>query len=586
MDALKAQVRKLMEDNRLDEAMALCTRLCSQEPNDVDAWQALSTIHGRMGHFEAVEKISRIAISIRPDYAEAHNNLGKALLMKGHQDEAFASFQQAIKFDSNLTDGYFNAANILKDGDKDEEALYYYHQAIKTDPENAGAYHNLGVLYIKLDRTDDALLSFNEALRLSHNPKTLFNIATCLRQLGRFEESIDYYEKVIALDPDKDSAIACIASVLNKLGKYNDSYECLKPYIDKGTDSPEIAVSFAEICNHVNRCDDAIELAERILNQQAQTQVHGIRKELYFALGNLYDTAGQYKQAFKHYQQGNELVAGVKFDPLQHRNTIDRLIDTFSEEFIKNCPVSTIRSDRPIFIVGMPRSGTTLVEQILSCHPDIYGGGELGAINNITNLLPSVLSTSELYPECVKALTVEECDHLGDEYLNVLRGLSKDAAKVIDKMPSNFLHLGLINMLFPDARIIHCVRDPFDTCLSCYFQNFEYKIAYSYSYNLEHLGIYHKEYQRLMKHWLAVLPLKIMEVHYEQLVSNQKNVSRDMIKFCGVEWDERCLRFYESKRVANTLSINQVRERMYNSSVARWKHYDRYLAPLKAALFG
>ena len=203
-------------------------------------------------------------------------------------------------------------------------------------------------------------------------------------------------------------------------------------------------------------------------------------------------------------------------------------------------------------------------------------------ITRIVTDLPSTLGGQASYPTCLSALTQIQCDHLAQGYLEHLASLSPDAERVTDKMPNNFLHLGLINLLFPEARVIHCVREPRDTCLSCYFQNFGPGL--SFSHDLASLGAYYRQYQRLMRHWASVLDIAMMEVGYEELVADQEGVSREMIEFCGLDWDERCLRFHDAKRVVVTASYDQVRQPLYQQSVERWRNYERHLSPLIEAL--
>jgi hypothetical protein len=235
-----------------------------------------------------------------------------------------------------------------------------------------------------------------------------------------------------------------------------------------------------------------------------------------------------------------------------------------------------------VFIVGMVRSGTSLVEQILSSHPDVHGAGELPDIIQITNGLQDFLGASAPYPECLSLLKQEHLDALAQHYLEHLKQISPDARRVVDKMPGNFMHLGLIEMLFPEARVIHCMRDPVDTCLSAYFQDFSR--SHPYAYDLSNLGAFYRAYLKVMAHWRKILRLPLFELQYEDLIANQEQVSRALIEFCGLEWDDRCLQFHETQRFVGTASYDQVNRPLYKQSVARWKRYERHLGPLLAAL--
>jgi len=245
-------------------------------------------------------------------------------------------------------------------------------------------------------------------------------------------------------------------------------------------------------------------------------------------------------------------------------------------------PRASVRSDRPVFIVGMPRSGTSLIEQILASHPQVFGAGELTDIVRLPLSLHTMLGTERKYPQCLSLLTQDRIDTFAQHYLDKLASLSPDASRVIDKMPGNFMHLGFIELLFPDARIIHCMRDPLDTCLSCYFQDFSR--SHPYSYDLENLGAFYNEYRKIMQHWRSVLSIPMYEIQYEELVADQEMKSRELVEFCGLEWDERCLNFHETKRYVGTASYDQVRQPMYKKSAGRWKNYENRIDVLKKSL--
>ena len=230
----------------------------------------------------------------------------------------------------------------------------------------------------------------------------------------------------------------------------------------------------------------------------------------------------------------------------------------------------------------MPRSGTTLIEQILASHPEVYGAGELGLIISATDSLPSRLGSMLVYPECMASIDQRHLDQIADQYLRQISALSSNAARITDKMPHNFLHLGFIELLFPNARVIHCVREPLDTCLSCYFTDFGDKHAFSR--NLSDLGRYYRQYQRLMKHWRKVLNIPIIDISYEALVEDQIALSQKMIEFCDLDWDDQCIDFYQTDRVVTTASYDQVRQPLYKTSVQRWKNYQEFIDPLMEEL--
>jgi hypothetical protein len=344
---------------------------------------------------------------------------------------------------------------------------------------------------------------------------------------------------------------------------------------------PAVVMILAKTCSRFGACDLALERIEQ-LTSSTNTPPQ-VRQALHFAAGEFLDRQEKYDAAFEHFHRANAL-SGLRFDASAHAAHIDGLIRAYSAEAMKALPRATHGSQRPVFIVGMPRSGTSLVEQILSSHPAVFGAGELNDVNALAAQLPEHLHTRQPYPACLGELTGARLDTLAAGYLRRLQDLDAQASRVTDKMPHNYLHLGLINLLFPEARVIHCTRDPRDTCLSIYFQSFS--PAHSYATNLANLGFYFREYLRLMEHWRRVLEVRMMEVNYEELVADVEGVSRRMVAFCGLDWDPACLEFQASGRRVSTASYEQVRQPVYTRSAGRWRHYARHLEPLFQALDG
>ena len=282
---------------------------------------------------------------------------------------------------------------------------------------------------------------------------------------------------------------------------------------------------------------------------------------------------------------GNGLYRRAAYDPAAFEHLTGPQIDYFTRERVRAMPKATLRSDKPVFIVGMPRSGTSLVEQILASHPAVHGAGELDFIHHIwVGMLGMLGSNFGKYPKCLDNLTTEQVDGMADVYLSPLVAMKPDAVRITDKMPLNFLHLGLIASLFPSARIIHCRRDPMDTCLSCFMTHFNY--PQPFQHDLEHLGHFYRLYEKLMGHWKTVIDLPMLEVSYEEVVADPEAQSRRMVEFLGLPWNDDCLKFHQTKRPCATASVMQVRRPVYGSSVGRWRHYEKHLGPLKSALWG
>ena len=302
-----------------------------------------------------------------------------------------------------------------------------------------------------------------------------------------------------------------------------------------------------------------------------------------FSLGKIHDRMKQYDKAFACMKEANELKP-YKYDHQHFIEYIDRLTAPKVTDLLRRKSVLADYqpSVRPVFIVGMPRSGTSLVEQIITSHAQVFGGGERQEIPSLTQKLPYMPGVSGEYPECLDSLTPELAGQMLNAYDQFAQGLPPGTTVLTDKMPENFQHLVFIRMLFPDARIIHCVRNAMDTCLSIYAQQFTG--YHDYAYDLTDLGQHYREYKRLMQHYCDVVKLPILEVQYEELVNDTETWSRRMIDHCGLEWDDACLRYYESDRIMRTASYQQVKQPIYTSSVERWKNYEKHLQPLIDAL--
>lgn len=545
----------------------------------------LATALQKQGRLDEALIEHRATVRLVPTLAEAHFNLGNVLKELGQLPEAEAAYREALRLNPSLAEACDGLGSVLRLQKRFEESLNAHREAIRLKPDFAVGYFNMGAVLENMGWFPNALSAYAEAIRLKPDYiNALIVRAILLTYFGPREEAAECYRRVLSLDPENVAAKIGEAALLEKLGKYEQAYERLRPFLDEERLVPFSATVFAAICRPLKRCDEAVKLLERVIERDGESLEEHTLASLHFELGRLYDANDDFDQAFRHYARGNEIYGkGALFDPQQKVHYTDALINTYDADFMAKAPRATSGSQRPVFIVGMPRSGTSLVEQILASHPAVFGGGELHRLDLLVYGLSAMVSGDKKgYPDCMAAIEQDEIERLARQYLEYLATLSEDAERVIDKMPANYVHLGLINLLFPEARVIHCVRDPLDTCLSCYFQNFEYR--HPYSEDLTSLGLYYREYQRLMEHWKSVLDIAFMEVRYEDLVADQEKISRELVAFCGLEWDEQCLRFYDTKRVVGTASHDQVRRPIYNRSIGRWKNYESHLGPLRAAL--
>ena len=586
---------RFLQNGKIQEALDLFESILEKDPENLLALNDKGVALNSLGKYEEAIKAFADVISIdRSDSNAVFNLISNyfAIGALGEIDKILEKYGaclsendvKRIKNDLALMKPhYYNKLG----GDKKklgrlEEAITNYRHAIALKPNFPEAHINLGIALREKGELDSAIKHYREALKLQpSSTETYINLAHAVQEKGKLNVAMRIFQKVLQIDSASIKALAGVSSILEQQGEFEKALDLLNPLIETKVYDVDVALAFAKICRHFNCHDKAIEVIEQVFEKNSQSLALDQKVHLLFALGELNDNICSFDRAFEYYRQANKLKPS-NFEPEAHAKQIDRLMKVYNSDFMKNAPCSENISEIPIFIVGMPRSGTSLIEQILSSHPEVYGAGELIYMDEIVSSLSSKLGANSKYPECLMELTHEKCNTFAKIYLDRLNDCSRNAHRIIDKMPYNFLHIGFISLLFPNCRVIHAARNPLDTCLSCYFQNFMGE--HGYTYDLKNIGEYYKQYQKLMQHWKKVSFISMMEVGYEDLISDQEKVSRDIVQFCGLEWNDRCLRFYDSKRVVRTASYDQVRQPIYKKSVDRWKNYEPYLDPLKEAL--
>ncbi len=554
------------------------------------------------------------AIELVPNYLEAHLTLGNVFGDGGRSAEAIAQYRKLTALAPGFARGWYNLGLALKVQGEFAEAAGAFERAIASDPRMAGAYNGLGTIHLNLGRTAAAAQCFERALALepdsfdAHN-----NLGTALVKSGRASEAIPWFERALARNPNSAEAHTNLGTALYVQQRLDEATEHFHRAIGIAPDHADPMTSLGMICLARGKLKEAGAYFERslamnpdhaaamqeqlglgaVLNRETSDKIEAMLREshmpldervaFHFVLGRVYDGLGDFARAFSNFEQGHTLLGGAQaFDPEGRDRHIASVIRVFDRDFFASRAGWGNDSELPIFIVGMPRSGTTLVEQILSAHPEVAGAGELPHIPEMTAALAGRFGLSAPYPDAAALLRADSARDLASGYLGRI-GEDRDGfARVTDKLPGNYMHLGFIALLFPKARIIHCRRDPLDTCLSCYVTRF-YQ-AHNYTHDLRSLGLYYRGYRRLMDHWRKLQPLQMFEVDYEDVIADQEGMSRRLIAYCGLEWDARCLEFHKSERPVFTASIAQVRRPIYKDSVGRWRHYEPFLKPLQAAL--
>ncbi len=499
-----------------------------------------------LGEVEVAVAHYREALRIEPDNSVALGNLGNALRELGKTDEAIVCYSRSVALAPDAVGNRVNLAQGLTQAKLYERALHHLREAIRRDPNSAEAYKTMGnALFGKADYAG-AIDAFRKALDLSpRDHEVHHNVATALQYLGRIEEAEEHYQAAVALKPDSSATLRQLASV-KRIETSDAELRQLESLLATATDPTE-------------------------------------RADALFGLAKAYDDLGRDDAAFASLQAGNQIVRmGLDYDWRRNIAYTEQLIAAFQPGFFAQRRDWGLSSDVPVFVVGMPRSGTTLVEQILASHPSVFGAGELLKLNDLVNGLPKRFGLEGTTVQAILQLNQAQLREVASDYLQHMRLLDATAMRITDKMPFNFRHMAVIALMFPNARVIHCRRDPLDVCLSCYFAKFREQL--DFSFNLIELGRYYAAYHRLMQHWRRVLPLSMLEIRYEDLVADQETKSRELVAFCGLEWDDRCLEFYRTARPILTASNWQVRQPIYQRSVGRWRRYERHLAPLAATL--
>jgi len=541
---------------RADDARVLCN---------------LGSALRQIGEFEEAVSCSRRAIALAPGLSMAHNNLGLLFAARGQRPEAIVCYREAVRLNPRSREALTNLANVLREQGEQHEALSLYQQAVQLDPARADSHCNLGYAQLDSRRVADAAASFRSALsQQPHNVAAHLGLALALRLQALNTEAQASCRAALAVEPRSSSALSLLGELCADRGQFAEAQELFERAIALDANC---APAYSSIAAHrrMARSDSAwLEGAQRLLEKPLPLAE---QIDLRYALGKYFDDLGEYDQAFSSYQAANELSkrCGASYEPVQLTHLVDRIIRVCDSAFVGEQRSDACDSERPVFIIGMPRSGTSLAEQILASHPQVYGAGEM-------RVWDEAFATVERSLVSGGARTA--LASVARDYLAQAPAQAGTALRVTDKMPANFLYAGLIHAALPRARIIHMRRHPLDTCLSVYFQNF-FSVS-PYANDLGSLAHYYGQYLRLMAHWRRILPAAaLLEVCYEELVADAEHWTRRMLDFIGLPWDPQCLEFHRTDRVVITASRWQVRQRINAGSVGRWRNYENYIAPLR-----
>lgn len=609
----------LRQSGKLEEAAEALEMAIKLDPNNAQAFNNLGIIQYEEGNFaKAVQSYNR-ALELTPNMPEALNNLGNASRMTGDIEGAFHAYQEALTQRAVYPEVYNNLGTLLQQDRRFEEAEHALRKAIQQNARYVEAHNNLAALLFGQQNEVEALRILGDALKFApRNLQTL--LLTTKIQLKRNNLGAAEQAARLALEgaPDNPEALTLLGQVLHETDRYDEAIAVLDQALKQAPDNPEALNFYGVALKSVGRLEEAreyilksVKLNDAMYGAYANLGdlvdfSQGVGEEvfdrmeaifesvpdpeadqflaLHFAYAKGLDDRGQHAKALEHYITGGRMKrAQLDYKESDTHDFFDSIRAAFPREVFENRKYDGLDDDRPVFVVGMPRSGSTLVEQILSSHPDIHGAGEVKYLARALGQLRDRFPSLPKYPEMVAKITPAQLDIVAKDYRQALAQGAGDSRRVTDKLLTNYYFLGLINLMFPNARVVHTRRDPVDTCLSGFTKLF--KDDMPHSYDLAELGRYYGKYRELMEHWAKVLPEGFMTtVAYEDVVADTRKEAMRLIAFLGLPWDEQCVGFHKSGRPVKTASVAQVRKPIYGTSVQRWRKYGPGLQPLVDAI--
>jgi tetratricopeptide (TPR) repeat protein len=572
----------LRGQGRIAEALAAYRKALDLAPGLMEAHANYGLLLEQCGELEAGLHHCREAVRLRPDSATARHNLGRLLLEYGRIDEALDALAEALRLDPNSAALCLSIGLTWLELADYRQARSWFERAYALDPGMTEARCGLASVLLEVGDPEAAARTYREAL--AEEPDRVeahAGLARALLEQGDVDGADASHREAIRRRPEAAGLHAARGHTLSTAGDLAGAVACFRTALEH---NPNCVTALAGLTTTLRgKADDRdVRRSEELLAAPWMTDAR--RAALHFGLAQAHDGRGDYARAADHMAAANALQKKYAEDRDQgysaeaHRRHVDRLIEAFTPDYFRRVAGFGRDSERPVFVVGMPRSGTTLTEQILASHPEVHGAGERRFVDLGFAVLPQAVGEQAPPPACLGRVTRDVVERVADWHLEQLRGLDGGRARrVTDKMPDNYQLLGWIVTLFPRARIIHCRRDVRDVALSCWMTHFS---RIRWANGLEHLAERINDYLRLMDHYRRVLPASVFELDYEQMVADQEGTSRRLLDFAGLEWRPACLEFHKTERLVRTASVAQVRQPIYRRSVARWKHYEAVLRPL------
>ena len=575
---------------RLEGAARLLLEGLSIKPAAAEGYNNLGVVFHKMGRYSNAVRCYNRAMSLRPHYSSAINNLGLTLASLNRHVEAVRCYKDAILIKADYPEALNNLGVALHTLKRDEAALLQFEQALLLSPTYLDAALNLANTLKALSRFEEAIIRFEEVLQLQplNMVGVQLSLAVSLAGAQRSFEAIELFRHIVELKPDFADAHAGLATTLQEVGQIEQARVHFEKAISIEPRQPSYYRGWA--LNSTVRCEDAVFAKMRVLADEVLSLNEIEQTHLHFAMGKALSDVGEQEEAFNHFIAGNAIRRRqIIYNEVQEIESLTKITKIFRKNFMEHQEKVSFDSTLPIFILGMPRSGSTLVEQILASHPNVVAGGELRTLERGIAKIVQGLDGSH-FPDSILNWGPEEFRGLGSQYLRSLdecafsQGRKAKVLRVTDKRLDNFRLIGVIKLLFPNAAIVHTYRDPVDTCLSCFSLFFE---ETEFSYDLRELGRRYHAYEQLMHHWRRVLPPNsFLDVKYEDVVMDTESEARRLLAYCGLEWDPTCLDFYKTERPVRTASVVQVRQPIYRRSIGKRRPSASSLLPLLEGLAG
>ena len=543
----------------------------------------VASLDHRAGRLAAAEAGYREILEAAPGYPGAALNYALLARSTGRVDLALGLAEQAVASGPFEAIAHATLGNLLLEKERAAEAVDAYSAALRFDPGHVNARFNLGYALRRMGEPEAAADEFNRLVdRFPNDAGHWIGLGGALLEAARPRDALDALKRALVLSPDDPEVLTELGIAHVDAGEFEAARGCYRRVLVARPDDGRAWLNYSKTRRFADSDRTDVEEAERSAARLDAASAPGVEGgDLHFALGKMHDDLGDYDRAFEHFRRGNEILRRhLPHDPGAAERLVEEMEARYDASWFEGVRGTGDPSPRPVFIVGMPRSGTTLVEQILASHSAVHGAGELIRLPNIARRLlgrGGGGGGAGAWPPAKADLEAAAGDYL--EYIGARAGA---ALRVTDKLPENYHHLGLIASILPNARIVHVRRDAMDVCVSNYVVRFGQ--GHAWSFGLESLAAEYHAYERLMRHWRAVLPSPVHEISYERLTESLEAESRELVEFCGLDWDPGCLEFHRTERAVHTASGWQVRQPVYRRSVGRWRNYERHLEPLRAAL--